>query len=396
MKKRNRVFFVAVCLVSLLPLAAVVYAADEEGSNLTPPQPRPLGDEMHPVSERFNVEGYGEHLFARDRGAVGTFEEQHGILLDLGYQLSERLSIGTRLEAAFASVESEGIAAVDELWLEVAMVDELNLRVGRAPVPVSWHNLDFQPLGYVGVSQPYVETYIVPNNWTVDGAGVFGNLGAGLSYQAIVGKGLQSECFCPSNGFGGDDLEQNADFTNPAVMGRLDLEFDVLPDAIGNSGVGVFGYMGETQTPTEVEGVETNTVISMVSMEARTGYRSFKLHGFYAMGSIEDAFMFDGVAKQFVGYSLQGSVNVYPDRWRKGWFEDADLNLFMRYEVYDTQHEMPEGVEPDTRYDRDAWSTGFSFLPIRHLAFKAEYQLIQNQSFVSTADQVVVGIGWGF
>jgi hypothetical protein len=70
---------------------------------------------------------------------------------------------------------------------------------------------------------------------------------------------------------------------------------------------------------------------------------------------------------------------------------------FGRYEIFDTQHKMPEGTLPLNFLRRSAFTTGVTYFPDPDVAFKMDVQQEFNKSTVVTAPwRVNVGVGWWF
>jgi hypothetical protein len=69
----------------------------------------------------------------------------------------------------------------------------------------------------------------------------------------------------------------------------------------------------------------------------------------------------------------------------------------VRYENFDTQFRMPDGVLPLKQFDRTAWVFGGSYYPDPDVVFKIDYSLIRNRSALfPSVDSFNIGIGWWF
>ncbi len=92
----------------------------------------------------------------------------------------------------------------------------------------------------------------------------------------------------------------------------------------------------------------------------------------------------------------------------KGWYAEAaydvfnsmdwgekTLTLFIRYEEYDTQAEVPSGFDQNGKYDIETTSIGVSYQPIDEIVFKLEHQFIEDGNG-SENDQTNLGMGYVF
>ena len=74
-----------------------------------------------------------------------------------------------------------------------------------------------------------------------------------------------------------------------------------------------------------------------------------------------------------------------------------DLVGFYRYENFDTQYRMPQGVFPLRRFDRSAHILGLSYFPHPDVVLKADYNFMRNASrVVRPRNRWNLGIGWWF
>jgi hypothetical protein len=82
---------------------------------------------------------------------------------------------------------------------------------------------------------------------------------------------------------------------------------------------------------------------------------------------------------------------VLPDSW------PHDAAVFARYENFDTQYKMPNGMVKLPEFDRDAWIVGATYWPDPDVAIKIDYSHVRNQSEVVPAPRRVnIGLGWWF
>ena len=70
---------------------------------------------------------------------------------------------------------------------------------------------------------------------------------------------------------------------------------------------------------------------------------------------------------------------------------------FVRYERFDTQHNMPTGYLPLEEFNRSAWIFGIWYFPDPDVVVKVDYTVGLNRSSVFKAPNTFnVGLGWWF
>jgi hypothetical protein len=72
------------------------------------------------------------------------------------------------------------------------------------------------------------------------------------------------------------------------------------------------------------------------------------------------------------------------------------LNAFLRYENFDTQAGVPEGVVKDEALARRITTFGLSYKPIYNVVFKGDYQLQRNKAGIGEGELLSLGVGYQF
>jgi hypothetical protein len=81
--------------------------------------------------------------------------------------------------------------------------------------------------------------------------------------------------------------------------------------------------------------------------------------------------------------------------WNAG--APRDLVAFVRYENFDTQFRMPQGLEPLKEFDRHAWVIGLTYYPDPDVALKADYVNLRNAGgLIPDRHLINIGLGWWF
>lgn len=165
--------------------------------------------------------------------------------------------------------------------------------------------------------------------------------------------------------------------------------------------VGVSGYYGGTDNS---EGGGDNGVdndLSMYSADFEYDVSRFRFRGVLAYGKnsdaddLQDAFGRDA-GEEIFGWYLEGGVSVMPDAWKKGKLVEADIIPFIRYEQYDTQHEVSDNVTKDDANDRSEVTLGVNLPLTSQFVVKADYQFMDDESSDNRKNQFNLGMGWVF
>ncbi|MCB2211417.1 hypothetical protein KQI52_04840 [bacterium] len=389
------IVFTGVTLMLAFPAGA---SADDDQSRRRAPKPvREAAEDVFQAVSPLQIGAYGEHHFNGVEGTAGEFSDVHRFVIGIGYTFADWIQFSSELEVEHAYVnDGDGDVVLEQFLVDFQIARPFNIRAGRVLAPGSWVNMYHEPPTFHGVERPFVDQVIVPSTWSVDGVGVFGQLGRRARYQVYVGNGLDASGFSAASGIRGGRMKERPGFTDPAFMGRVDISLGSGRRALGMTRVGVFGYMGGANNGNKGTEPNLDVDVTLISSDLSTSISLLELKGFVALGMINNADLLAGVAEEFFGYSVEGAVDVLPRVWKSGKLEEAQFYIFSRFERYDTQYKMPDGVMPDEQYNRTAITSGITFLPVPKLAVKADYQVLDNASDNDPANAVNLGIGWMF
>ena len=341
------------------------------------------------------LSGYMDFHFNKADGEDAVLDFHRFVLL-MSHAFSPRVRFVGELELEHAFVE--GLEEGGELELEQAYVDFLlspavNLRAGMLLMPVGIINERHEPPVFNGVERPFVDTVIVPTTWFDVGAGAHGTIGNGFRYRAYVVAPLNSLEFTAEEGIrGGRQKGSKANVRNVAYTGRLEY--------LGLRGltIGASFWTGDSSFETP----RLDTSVTVGELDARFRRDRLELRGQFAHVTIGDAERLNDSLGRLVGVSpniakaLRGFYGEAAYRvWNRG--APRDLVAFLRYENFDTQFRMPDGLLPLKEFDRDAWVVGVTHYADPDVAIKADYVYLRNQSgLFPNRHHVNVGLGWWF
>ncbi|MEQ1726981.1 MAG: hypothetical protein ABL982_01260 [Vicinamibacterales bacterium] len=341
------------------------------------------------------VSGYMDFHVNKELGQDARIDFHRFVLL-LNHSFTNRIRFVGELELEHAVVE--GLEEGGELELEQAYVDFLisrgfNVRAGMMLVPLGIINERHEPPVFHGVERPFVDTVILPSTWFEAGAGIHGEVGRGLRYRAYAMAPLDALRFTADEGIrGGRQKGVDAAARRLAYTARA--EYIGVPDLT----VGAGFWTGESAFSVP----RLNTAVRIGEVDVRYQRGRTELRGQFAQVGITEAAQLNA--------AIRGQTGIQPNiaRTLRGFYGEAayrvwdagaprDLVAFVRYENFDTQYRMPDGIPPLKTLDRDAWVTGVTYYPEPDIAVKVDYVHVRNQSGILRATRSFnVGLGWWF
>jgi hypothetical protein len=264
------------------------------------------------------------------------------------------------------------------------------LRGGMVLVPMGFINEFHEPNAYLGTHRPVTESVIIPSTWRENGAGVVGSTGI-FNYRAYVIAGLNAANFTSSGLRNGRQSGARSKLGDPAFVGRADV--NALPGVL----VGGSFYAGNSIVFTTTEAdLEVPTRIFEVHGEFKR--RGLQARALYAHASLDDVTELNNflalTGNNSVGETLSGGYveagyNVLAGRG------EQSLTPYVRYEVVNTQADVPSGFLENPARDQNAWTLGLEYKPISNIVIKADYIGFDNDAD-SGVDQFSILLGYSF
>lgn len=354
-------------------------------------------------TDRLHVGGYGEiHAnFIEDGNDIFDI---HRLVMYVGYDFNDwiKLTAETELEHAFVN-DGDGEISIEQLYADFLFTDAFNVRAGRVLAPLGIINQHHEPVLFNGVERPNVERAIIPSTWSLDGIGVFGYPLSWLSYEAYVVAGLDGEQFSASSGVRSGRIKERGDLGDPAVAGRLDFYPLINADVASsqNLRLGISGYYGGTDNSNNGGGNGVDNEFGLVSADFEYDISRFQFRGVVAYGENSDADALqaaftNNVGEAIFGWYLEGGVSILPESWKSGKLAEADVIPFIRYEEYDTQHDVPAGVTKNGNNERSEITVGVNFPLTQQFVLKTDYQFRYDDAGEDPNNTFNLGMGWIF
>ena len=350
--------------------------------------------ESSPASQTGPISGYMDFHLNRPEQEDPQLDFHRFVLL-FTHGFSERLRFTGELELEHGFVEGaeeSGELELEQAYLDFKVKPEFNLRAGMLLAPVGIINERHEPPSYHGVERPFVDTFIIPSTWFDAGVGIHGAFGPGWQYRAYLMAPLDATRITAGEGLA--EARQKgfrSNVRNIAQTARL--------ENVGFPGLtlGASFWRGKTGFNFRRE----DSRVGVIEFDGRYHTGPVAVRGEFAQVFVDGANELNdllqrtagvspNIARQMRGFYVEPSVRPVP-RLR------YDIAAFLRYENFDTQFRMPEGVLPLKQFDRAAWVVGASYFPDPDIAFKIDYTVIRNRSSLfRSADSLNIGLGWWF
>lgn len=351
--------------------------------------------------DRFTLGGYGEmHANFGEGGSPDQFDI-HRLVLYLGYDFNDWIKFHseTEIEHAYVSEDSDGELSLEQAYVDFLLTDVFNVRFGRVLTPIGIINKKHEPPTFYGVERPSFAKYIVPTTWPSDGIGLFGNLSPSLKYEAYVVGSLDRSKFDALSGIRKGRIKERPSLHEPAVTGRIDYypfaERAAIYDQLLR--LGLSSYWGGLDNGDKGINPDIDGDISIYSADFEYSVAGWDFRGVVALEDIDGALEIgNGTASEIFGWYLETGYHFWPDSWKTGKFSRADAVIFLRFDDFDTQHDMPSHVPENPAGDRTEWTMGVSFYPRPNFVLKADYQIRDDASAEDLDNLFNLGVGWQF
>lgn len=292
-------------------------------------------------------------------------------------------------------IEKGGEIIVEKLAVVFSFQPSYNLRIGHIIVPVGLVAKRHRPQHYFTTTRPEAEAHIIPTIWHETGVEIFGAFGP-LKYQAQIVNGLDSTGFSSRHWIvRGHQLRfETVNAAAPAFVGRLDYALHE------NATVGISGYYGDTAANRPKPDVDFDAHVGIVSLHGFYEVNAVKVRGLFLWGTLENADRLSKVNRTLsnnlnakrtpigssaVGWYIEAGYDIlssfaqpnnsteHPDL--KDTPSDKVLDVFARYDFYDTMASVEGIIFDNPRWERTTWTFGINYHVHPQLVFKSHYSL---------------------
>lgn len=366
----------------------------------------------HPVGEdpRTRLGGYMELHYLTTEGGDGENFDFHRYVLYVGHRFNDWIQFHSELEVEHSFVlNGHGEVSLEQAYVNFQVKEDLGARAGIVLVPMGIVNQYHEPPNFHGVERPDVDARIIPSTWSAAGAGIFGRLGQGLTWQLYGINALEfrnkdddgnTAAQAGTNGI--RDLRQNqfgteTNIRDIAVAWRLDYAAVHVPVNVG------FSYYGG-RAGDKLGDTAGNPKIRGLALDGRYRQDRIDFVGEWAQFDVDDASKIKTAtgtdqAERLEGWYAQGAYWLLQPGDRKALLRDAGIAAFVRFEKFDTAKKMPSNAADRAQNSRDRrqWVYGFTFKPVQNLAVKLDYTSFKDSDGTTRDNNKLnAGIGWQF
>lgn len=314
---------------------------------------------------------------------LGEIEFEHG-----GTGITKEFDVFEEAGEFENEVEAGGEILLEQLNVTFELRDDLRLRVGRFKIPVGLQAVNDEPLEYFTTTRSEMEAAMIPVNWYEIGVQVEGSVGS-FAYSASVVNSLNSAEFSSENWIqrGSQKKFEEVAAENFAGALRLDYRFG------RESFAGVSGFFGDSADNRRKTNLitgqgddrrEVNAYVSVVDAHVQIREGPYTARGVVVYGHLQNSDVVSEanrnlprllnakgtpVGAEALGYLAEGGVDVL------SFFAETDqrLDVFGRYEFYDTLYSTEGSVSDDAFWQRSTVTGGLNWAVARSVVFKAQY-----------------------
>jgi hypothetical protein len=319
-------------------------------------------------------------------------ETKYNFLPDLFVEAEiefEHLGTGSALELEYEEfgeyefeVEKGGEVEIEELFISKSFSPEINIRVGKFPIPFSLFNKAHKPTDFFATVQPESERMIIPATWSETGIEFFGTV-YNFNYRLAVVNGLDAAGFSSERWIaeGYQTHFETVSATNMAVVARLDY-VPVTKFLIGGSIY--YGNSSDNRPKSEdMEGIDAH--VTVISLHTQYLESPVIVRGDFIYGSLENS---DIVSQRNARLSTKIQYSRSPvAKNALAWYAEGGYDIltffsqlpgyklypFIRYEHYNTMQEVERGVFANPRFKRSILTFGLNFIWNNEIVVKFDY-----------------------
>jgi hypothetical protein len=321
-----------------------------------------------------SIGGYGELHYSQISADAGDSDEIdfHRFVLFFGHEFSDRVRFFSEfeLEHSLAGEGKPGEVELEQAYVEFGLTDNTYAKTGLFLLPLGIMNETHEPPTFYGVERNDVENIILPSTWWEAGAGLRGNLGNGLSWDAAVHSGLA----IPTSGSSAFRVRSGRQKVAEAVAS--DLATTVRLKYTGVPGLELAASYQYQADPSQVpgDGLDSGQLLTAhaIYQQDRFGLRA--LYG---------AWDFDGVAVEAADADKQ-----------TGWYVEPSFRLSDKWGVY-ARYEDLDAARQQDRFSQSEF--GFNYWPVDGVVLKMDFRSREFDALaLSAADFDAIDVGFGY
>lgn len=350
-----------------------------------------IKNNLERIDQGITIGGYGEITYNQPKSKNGELDVQRLVLL-FGYKFDDRVQFITEIE--FEHVKE---VYVEQAFVNYSISRNLNIKGGLMLIPMGITNEYHEPTTFNGVERPSMDGKIIPTTWREIGLGASGRIDdIGVKYQAYLFNGFLSHDGSVGKLKGTDGLRGGRQKGAKSSVDKFNLSAKIDFYNIPGLKLGLAGYFGRTQASEGSEApIGSDIGVSMIGIDGRYNLSKFSMKAQYINAKLSDTELYNPLTGKDLGSTLNGyyfetSYNVLSLSARQ------KLDLFIRYEDFDTHAEVSGSLSRNPGYHRKEFTYGFSYHIAPGAVFKIDYQNKKTDNLNSSISQFNMGLGVWF
>lgn len=329
------------------------------------------------------IGGYGNAFYQRNNFLGTSKLNLERFVLFTGHKFNDKISVFSELEVEDAKVsggESGGEVAIEQAYLKFNLNANQYIVAGLFLPRIGILNENHLPNTFNGNERNYVETYILPSTWREIGVGLYGNVnGAPLNYSVGLVNGVSSGMFEHGTGIREGRFEgRNASGNNLAVTASLQYY-------VGDFKAQVAGYYGGTvdvsKRKADSLGLNSGifgTPLAIGEGDIQYSHGGFSMRALGTIVSIPDAATINRAYANNTPKTEYGAYLelAYDLLYKTGKPNEKQFIVFVRDEKFNINASIPSNGITDGTLNQNHIVAGFTYLPMRNVAIKADVRLI--------------------
>jgi hypothetical protein len=327
--------------------------------------------------------GYGNAFYQRNNNLGTSKVNLERFVLFVGHKFNDKISVFSELEVEDAKVtggESGGEVALEQAYLKFNLNANQYIVAGLFIPRIGILNENHLPNTFNGNERNYVETFILPSTWREIGVGLYGNLNSlPLNYSVGLVNGISSGMFDHGTGIRDGRFEgRNASGNNLAVTAALQYYQ-------GDFKAQVSGYYGGTAAVSKRKadslGLNSGifgTPVAIGEADIQYARDGFSMRALGTIISIPDA---ANINRAYANNTPKTEYGAYVEvaydllyNLRKP--RAQQFIVFVRDEKFNINASIPSNGIIDGTLDQNHVVAGFTYLPVRNVAIKADVRII--------------------
>jgi hypothetical protein len=344
------------------------------------------------IKNKTVISGYGSAFYQRDLNQKVSTVALDRVVLFVGHNFSEKISLFTELEVENAIVSGtnsdepssgRGDISMEQAFLKFNLNPRQYIVAGLFVPRIGITNENHLPVNFNGVERPIVEQLIIPTTWREIGVGFYGTSDRlPLTYSIALINGLNSAKFQHDTGIGeGEGLGSNASANNLAVTASIQYRLKDLKFQLAGYAGGTVGLSKRSADSLNV-GLQTGAFgmpLYLGEFDVQYAHNGFSAKALGTYIAYPDADKIYRAYATSMGSGMYGAYLELGYDWlhRKG--GPQQFVTFVRGEALDMNAQLTMLQKQDDQLDETLKQThviaGFSYFPIPNVVIKADVRL---------------------